>query len=260
MKQLILYILVLTSIALSAQNNKLTEKQRLSFDAYFFDGMNERLKANYDKSNEYFQQCLSIDDKNDVILFKIAQNYLDDNKAEQALIYIEKAQALNPKNKWYRKTYIEIQIALGTAQKDVVKMIKDFKPLAKNKYIINDLYRTLYYKNKPKVNYTIANTKKKNTNVLAQLIGENKFAQAAKAGEKQLESNPDDISAYYYTALAYFKQNKANQALDFLDMGIDFVLKQKDWRKKYYQLYINIYKSKGKTKKAKKFQQKLNKL
>lgn len=259
MKKIFVYIFLL-SISFASAQNKLSEKDRLSFESNFFDGMNERLKENYGKSNEYFQQCLSIDDKNDVVLFKIAQNFLDNNKPQEALIYIEKAKEYNPNNKWYQKTYIEIRIELGTDQKEIAKLLNDFKPILKNPYVLSSLYRKMYYKNKPKVTYTTPRAKTANKDILIGLIASGDYKKTISEGEKILENQPDNAKAYYYIALAKYKQKKQNDALEYLDMGIDFALDQKELLKKYYQLYVDIYKAQGKSKKEKKYQQKLNKL
>ncbi len=259
MKKIFIYIFLLSINFVTAQS-KLSEKERLTFESNFFDGMNERLKENYDKSNVFLEQCLSIDDKNDVVLFKIAQNYLDNHKPQEALIYINKAKESNAKNKWYQKTFIEIKIALDTGQKEIVKLINKYKKTAKNPYVINSLFRKMYYQNRPKVTYTTSKPKTIKKDDLANLISSGNYKKTIAEGEKILETNPDNAKAYYYIALAKTKQNKQKQAIEYLEMGIDFALDQKGLLKKYYQLYIDIYSAKNKPKKVKKYQQKLNKL
>jgi tetratricopeptide (TPR) repeat protein len=141
MKQILLLIFLFLGLLLSAQTK---DNQKLSFDEYFFESMNERLKENFKKSNDLLEQCLSIDNTNDVVFFKMAQNYFDLKDYSQSLIYLKKAQDINPDNKWYQKLFIEIKIKQHADKKEIFKLIKEFEPIAQNKYLIGDLYRQAF--------------------------------------------------------------------------------------------------------------------
>lgn len=260
MHKIFFYFLVLIAVTSFAQTT-LKSQEKLQFEDYFFDAMNERLKANYDKSNDLFQQCLSIDPQNDVVYFKMAQNDMDAKKYEEALTYINKAKSINPDNKWYQKTFIEIKIAEGIPINKAKKLIEEFRPKAKNKYVVMDLYRKLFY-GRQKTGLSVSyNSPKKNSALnLSPLINAQKYDEAIQKGEKYLEKHPNDAQVYYDVALAYKFLKKYQDALDYLDMGSDFILKNKALQKKYYQLYIDIYTVQGKKEKAMPYKQKLQKI
>ena len=260
MKNLYLILLLLFSFAGWSQISG-DEKKSLEFADYFFDAMNERLKSNYEKSNEYFEQCLALDDTNDVVYFKMAQNFADAKNYDEAWQYVEVAQKLNPDNKWYKKLYIDIKIDSGTPRDEIKKMIKDFEEVAQNKYLIQSLYRKMYRKT-VQVNYQKAKTKKPQSseNNLADLWQQKKYADLLKTGEKLLDEQPDNPRIYLYMAQAHLGMNQAKKALDYLDMGSDFILSDKNMQKAYYQEYIKAYKALNKPKKVKLYQTKLAKI
>jgi len=260
MHKFFFYFFVLIELTGFAQTG-LKEQERLQFENYFFDAMNEHLKANYDKSNDLFQQCLSIDSQNDVVFFKMAQNDLQSKKYDEALTYIDKAKTLNPDNKWYQKTFIEIKIAEGTPIKEVKKLIEAFRPKAKNKYVVMDLYQKLYSKHQKEKLYVKYTTPKKISSItFSKLIAAQQYKEVIDKGENHLNKHPNDAQTYYYVALAYKHTKKYQEALDYLDMGTDFILKNKALLKSYYQLYFDIYIALGKKQKALPYQQKLQKI
>jgi len=233
-----------------------------SVDDYFYDAMTERLKANYKSSNDLFEQCLIINDHNDAIYFKIAQNYFDLKDYDNSLIYLNKALSLKPKNKWYQKLFIEIKIKQKSDKKTVYKLIENYKALAANKYIINDLYRQ--YKRQ---SFTAApqKTKRPQKNLesdtaLKQLLKAQQYQQLEQLAEKILNHSPDYAPAYLYMAKAKTGLKKYAEALDYLDMGIDFIMKNKDLRKVFYQQYILIYTALNNLNKAGFYKQKLQKI
>ena len=262
MKNVLLIILFLLTFGGVAQKS-MNEKQRLEFDSNFFDAMNERLKSNYDKSNEYFEQCLAIDNHNDAIYFKMAQNSLDAKKYEEALQFLEQARRLNPENKWYQKLYIDIKIAEGAPRDEIKKLIKDFEATAQNKYLIRSLYRKMY-RIKARFTYPKQAKPKKQEDgkkgELARLWQEKKYAELIQAGEKQLDEQPDNPQIYLYVAQAYKAMSKPKKSLEFLEMGMDFILRDKSMKKAYYQEFIKVYQQLNKPKKVKLYQQKLQKI
>jgi len=261
MKKLFIVILLFFSLSAWTQNT-LDEKKKLEFDENFFDAMNERLKNNYEKSNEYFEQCLSIDDQNDAIYFKMAQNYLDAKNYEKAFQYLEQARRINPENKWYQKLFIDIKIESGAPRDEIKKLIKKFEPVAQNKYVIRALTRKMY--RKTSATNQSKPVKKENTsregNHLAQLWQQKNYQALAKAAEKKLDDEPDNPQIYLYVARAYTGLNQPEKALEFLEMGSDFIVGDKKMQKSYYQQYIKVYQLLDKPKKVKLYQQKLEKI
>jgi len=252
-------IILLLSLSVYGQN---TDKKQTSIDDCFFDAMNERMKENYQKSNEFFEKCLLIDPDNDAVLFKMSQNYFQLKNYEQSLVYLEKAQSIDPKNKWYQKLYIEIKISQNPHDNANYKLIKDFEPVAKNKYIIQDLYRQLSRKkfsSKPQVKFNTKKPKKK-TSDLNLLWQQKQYQKLLKEAEKLLETNPDNAKAYLYMAKAYSALKQYDNALDYLEMGLDFATGNKALLKDFYKELISVFQAKGNSKKVAFYKKKLQKL
>ncbi len=247
------YILLFLSLTLWGQN----QSKNQTIDDYFYNAMNERLKENYEKSNEWFEKCLLIDTKNDAIFFKMAQNYFDLKQYEQSLTYLNKAIKNNPNNKWYQKLYIEIQIKQQADTKAITKLIKDFEPVADNPYIIRDLYRQLYKSKQRKVKKQPVKKHVESGGTLARLWQQKKYEDLTKEAEKILDTSPDNIEAYLYMAKALTAFKKYQEALDYLDMGMDFVQDNLKFKKQFYQQYITIYTKMNQPAKANLYRQKL---
>lgn len=239
-----------------------TRQKSASVDTYFYDAMTERLKANYKSSNELFEQCLTIDDHNDAIYFKMAQNYFDLKDYDNSLTYLNKALSLNPKNKWYQKLFIEIKIKQKSDKKTVYKLIENYKALAANKYIINDLYRQFKRQSfkAPTQKTKIPQKNLESDTKLKQLFETQQYQKLEQLAEKVLNHSPDYVPAYLYMAKAKTALKKYTEALDYLDMGIDFIMKNKDLRKSFYRQYILIYAAQNNLHKADFYKQKLQKI
>ena len=243
---------------LSAQEHQKTT----SFDDYFYDAMTERLKSNYQQSNDLFEQCLSLDAGNDVVYFKIAQNYFDLKDYDKSLTYLSQAQKYNPENKWYQKLFIDIKIKQQTNPRVLYKLIKDFEAKAHNKYLVQDLIRQVQLmkirkREQPKVTFNPVHNQ---SGRLEKLWQQKNYQKLIQEAEKALEQQPDDAKNYLYMAKAYSALKQYDDARDYLDMGMDFVAGDKQLLKQYYQQYILIYTGLKQTGKADKYRQKLEKL
>ena len=250
------YILLFFSLQIWGQKSF---KKPQTFDDNFFEAMNERLKENFDKSNEWFEKCLLISPKNDVVFFKMAQNYFDQKAYDQSLIYDEKAKKYNPDNKWYQKLFIDIKIKQNTDKKTLLKLIKDFKKVAENPYVINELYQKVYLLNQNKVKVTYSTPKPLKNNDLEPLWQQKAYQKLLKKAEAVLDTEPENANAYLYMAKGYTAIKKYSDALDYLNMGMDFVLDKPRIKKAYFQQYITIYTQLNKPKKVEFYRKKINK-
>ena len=236
-------------------------QDKKTLDDYFYDAMTERLKENYQQSNDLFEKCLSIDPDNDVFYFKIAQNYFELKDYENSLLYLEKAQQLNPDNKWYQVLFIEIKIKQHTDSKTLYKLINDFETKAKNKYLIKDLrWKVVMMRFEEQSKPEETPKPEDKTSELKKLWQQKQYDKLVKACGDALEKMPDNAEVYLYMAKAYTALEKYDYALEYLDLGIDFTTVSKPLLKAFYQQYIDIYTALKQNKKAKKYRQKLKKL
>ena len=257
------FLIILISLPFFVTAQKTDEEKLIAFNESFFDAMNYQLKENYKKSNDLFFECLDLQPQSAVVLFKIAQNYARLHDYVKAKEYIVKAMKINPQNKWYAHEFLRIKIQSGEDANKLYKEIENFRPQAKNKYLIAALYRELYYRDRNKKTggiKTIRTREPLKQNLINKLLSEQQYEKAIEEGEKLLEQNPGNPMIYYQMAQAYFHQKKYTDAIDYLDMGMDFVLNDKSLLKKYYLLYSKIYGQTGNTKKSNEFKIKYNRL
>lgn len=95
---------------------------------------------------------------------------------------------------------------------------------------------------------------------LALMIKENAFAEAAKLAEDRLGIYPTQAILYLYKGQAENGLKNHQEAEEYLDMGIDFVVEDPQLQKKFYEAFIEAYQGMGNTQKANVYQDKLNKL
>ena len=251
------YIIFFFSLQIWGQ--KSIEKPK-SFDDYFFEAVTQRLKENFDKSNELFEKCLLISPKNDVVFFKMAQNFFDRKNYDQSLVYVEKAKKYNPDNKWYQKLFIDIKIKQNTDKETLLSLINGFKKVADNPYIIKELNQKVYRLKQRKINVVHNKPKPvKHTN-FEHLLQQKAYQKLLKKAEAVLDTEPENANAYLYMAKGYTGLKKYSDALDYLDMGMDFVLDKPKTKKAFFRQYITIYNLLNKPKKVKLYRQKLNKI
>src|ERR1700734_697158 len=75
------------------------------FKALYYDGLIQKTQGNYDKSEYYFRQCLSINPSSPAANYEMAQ-LMDYNKQpDSSLGYMKRAVTGDPKNIWYGYSY-----------------------------------------------------------------------------------------------------------------------------------------------------------
>ncbi len=257
MKKFFLITFFLLTVKVFSQES-ITKNDKISLDEKFFDAETYRVKENYDKSNELLFEALNLSPKNDAILFKIAQNYYDLKNYVQSQEFIDQAIQLNQKNKWYQYLAIEIAIAQKRDTAKVRRMIEDFRPLAKNKFLINSLYLKLF-RNQKKTSKKLS--KKYNANkLILDLFQKQQYSKVITIIEKSLVDAPTNPQLYLWAAQASLKTGNAKKTLEYLDLGIDFARTNKKTLKQFYQEYIKVYQTLKKPEKVKKYQLKLRKI
>jgi predicted Zn-dependent protease len=70
---------------------------------------------------------------------------------------------------------------------------------------------------------------------------------------KALEYFPNQASVYFYAGYSYFLLKKYNQSVDYLEMGIDYVIENEELEKQFYLTLAECYHSLGKDKDSDKY-------
>jgi len=95
---------------------KTTARDSVRIKQLFFTGLSDKLKEDYDKSNESFSQIVTLDSGNDAAWYEIALLNFRQNKLQPAEEAIKKAAAVDPNNLWYWKLLAEIYKSTGNME------------------------------------------------------------------------------------------------------------------------------------------------
>ena len=89
------------------------EEKEILADADFIEGIKHKNDGNYDKAITLFENVIKSSKSHDAAHFELANIYQTINNPEAALKHINKAVAINPKNKWYLQLQIDLNKRLG---------------------------------------------------------------------------------------------------------------------------------------------------
>lgn len=93
---------------IKAENGDSTRIKQL-----FFAGLRDKLRENYEKSGQSFNQIVTIDAQNAAAWYEIALLNFRQNKMPEAEVAIKKATLLAPNNPWYWKLLSELYKSTG---------------------------------------------------------------------------------------------------------------------------------------------------
>ncbi len=99
-KTLFLFILISSSVSLSAQNKLRGERLRL-FNENFFAAENYKLRGENEKAEALFGELYRIDSDNSAVCYELAQLAIKRQDQNNGLFYAERAMELDPNNTWY---------------------------------------------------------------------------------------------------------------------------------------------------------------
>lgn len=114
-------IIILAGILLSCKSSEKRfslfsvseEEKEILADADFIEGIKHKNDGNYDKAITLFENVIKSSKSHDAAHFELSNIYQTINNTEAALKHINKAVAINPKNKWYLQLQIDLNKRLG---------------------------------------------------------------------------------------------------------------------------------------------------
>src|SRR5690606_31025781 len=90
-----------------------TSSKNKEFKTYFHDANAEKMIGHYEKSIVLFEKCIAIDPNSAASYFGLSQIYFKTKQNEKAIQNGEKANNLNPSNKWYIVHLADIHFSMG---------------------------------------------------------------------------------------------------------------------------------------------------
>jgi tetratricopeptide (TPR) repeat protein len=105
MKKTVSLMIMLVLLSNSALSWAQTEPEEIKLDNkfkdYFFEALKQKGIENYDKAIVALERCLKIDANNAAIYHELGKNYFSLKDYKNAYSSFEKANALDPTNKWF---------------------------------------------------------------------------------------------------------------------------------------------------------------
>ncbi|WP_196887108.1 tetratricopeptide repeat protein [Aureivirga sp. CE67] len=265
--------------ALKLKANNEVEKSILEFEnCYTLDTSNTavhfQLAENYLKQKKYFEADLFINkalkQETDNYWFQelAATIFEEQHKYEDAIVLVKKMVEKKP----YKSNDLIMLYIKNREMEKARDLIKDLdeKGLLASKYnYYKESARRNADKNKNKGNSDKNSIKSlinefnstQKFEVLRQLLilveKENDFQKLLKYSEVGIELYPTQAFLYLQNAKALNQLKKYSDAVDILEMGMEYVFENKKMQKQFYKQFVMSYEGLNKKDKAKEYQKKL---
>ena len=126
-----------------AQKINTQEENNLKFQTHFFEALKQKAIKNYNKAIESLELCSEIDSSNVSVLFEFSKNHLELNNYFEAELFIDKALALEPENRYL----LQHKVAVLKAQRNFGKAIEMQKEIVQLQPKENEELVFLYIQN-----------------------------------------------------------------------------------------------------------------
>ncbi|MBK5208670.1 MAG: hypothetical protein JJE44_04085 [Flavobacteriaceae bacterium] len=113
-----------------AQKINTEEENSLKFQTHFFEALKQKAIKNYGKAIESLELCSEIDPSNVSVFFEFSKNHLELNNYFEAELFIDKALAFEPENRYLLQHKVAVLKAQRNFSKaiEVQKMILQIQP------------------------------------------------------------------------------------------------------------------------------------
>ena len=112
MRSSILAALLCAVVTLGAQNETVANKE-VTREALIIEAGKEKMLGRLDKAKELYKQLLKEYPNNELAAYELARILMVQNQPEEAIIWANKAAALNPSNVWYAILKADAMQAMG---------------------------------------------------------------------------------------------------------------------------------------------------
>jgi tetratricopeptide (TPR) repeat protein len=258
------------------------------FQENFFEGLKQKGIRNYDRAITYFLECKRLQPQNTVVSFELAKFHLYDKQLALAQEYALEAVNGEPENYWYAETLVniiearksvleelkddlphnntelrsnfaEIYFLKGdyvTAQ-SILKVLKATKANQRLNQRINDSLEIQKEKISSievlskKVSSEALNGLEEYKSKINEMLTTNlDAAKLLSTSEEAIESFPSQPFFYYANGIALDRMQKYNDAIEVLEMALDYLIDDIALESKIYKELANAYTAINNTSKA----------
>lgn len=255
------------------------------FQESFFEALKQKGIENYDRAINLLLKCKDIDANNKVVDSELAKAYFASKQYILAQEYAMNAVSSAPENRWYLNTLVDIVQRQGITIKSVslqipfnnIKLKENLaliyykqrkytnalnilKSIKKSNFTesltskINDSLAKLSKKRQENIENTVIEIKSNPVDELksryVDLIAKSDFSTLEKESLEALESFPSQPYFYYANGLALNKKGKSKEAVEILEIALDYILDDVDLSNKIYLELANAHNALGNVSKA----------
>jgi len=189
------------------------------FKEYFFEALKQKAIENYDKAIVALERCLKIDANNATIYHELGKNYLALKDYKNAYSSFEKANTLDPKNKWFLIGMYDVDYETKDYA-DAVKVINRLIPFdPKFKEDLTSLYMNTGEFDKAlalinELNETVGKSERRE-NYKMQILSQGTYQDAEITNLiDQINKYPKEESNYISLIYLYSKKDDLDKVLE----------------------------------------------
>jgi tetratricopeptide (TPR) repeat protein len=233
MKGLLVATYLLLGVSSWAQDNSnstaidsisISGKDTVTFETYYYEALNQKLKGNYGKAVELLRKSLRFQPNNADVQFELSINYKSLKDYRQAILFGENAVRFNSEQKWYW-----LNIA------DLYSLIRDDKNAARcysklsklDSEFIPEYVRSIARTGNTKlalekVNYFIETKETEELLVIKRdlLVSNNYTDEAIVLTNKLINLNPNNSDYYFEISDLLLSVNKIDEAEVYVQKGL----------------------------------------
>ena len=253
------------------------------FQELFFEALKQKGIENYGKAINALLKCKQMEANNHVVDHELAKTYKMNKQLVLAEESAKEAIISQPENLWYLYTLLEIMELQGSDLnriKDQIpynnarlkenlaqiyfekksydrssEVLKDLRSSKFTKELAARIKDSLQQQSSEKKLPGNGNIEKQNPvtmliNELTVLIQDEDFGTLNQKAEEALESYPTQPFFYYAKGMSLNRITKNREAVDFLTMGLDFIIENDELLQNFYVELARAHNALGETTKA----------
>ena len=194
----------------------------VSFDYIYVEGLKQKLLGNQGEALRLFEQCISINPKNDAVYFQVAQIALQSGDAENGKRFALKAIEYNERNIWYLTLMANIYYQEGNIDSAVVyyeKAVNYFPGVESIKINLGNLYAEKGNYKKAGEIYTYLEERYGESDeiglfLIKNLVNSGDLQAAEEKVKEFIEKSPDELLYYGLLAEIYRKKGEREKAAE----------------------------------------------
>lgn len=209
--------------------SQLSYQEEKKFSEIFFQAQREKAVGDIDKAQARFEAALRVDPRSDAVLFELAKIHQAKGELQRALGYLNNAVEVDPKNKWFWETKAQIHSSLGQFGKEAEIYAKLYELYPNN---VEWLYQSaIAYANADQAKKAIEAMDKVEAimgisedisfNKQELYLSLNDISGAKKEIQNLIDNRPSEPRYYGVMAEIYATQNQPEEAIEWLNKGLE---------------------------------------